>query len=415
MDTAKPKGGKWQATLKIEEGSSKLTVKMPFNKSSSSEGAELKDVPKAQKQKGNKNVNDNKKKNNKCKNEQDPEDAQSASQQVNKKQKVVPQESNASKPEKKSKFTEESNAHPKPSKVTKGQVTAESKQTKPKGYQMPLSLGECIVDAWFTRHHDNSFSHFLKTLNETEASVGHEMLVGKGNLSGSSGQFSDVTESSGNLVQADGCLEKSCSKVENKDSGSKTEKTEPNKNDIESQKPKTPERKIIKEQKSQNKSVKTPDSKKKKKNNDSPMRLKNKSLKKKLFDNDENADSSDENNVVSEIISKLEESPVENKKKYRKSTPKKVKQGEPIAVTPCKSPHIKPQSANVPPESVLPDIDWEKVLGSEGNKDFYTTVMFNGKPLKVFVTTEEVKIKKEKVEKVELPIAQSSEKEESDK
>ena len=195
---------------------------------------------------------------------------------------------------------------------------------------------------------------------------------------------------------------------------------------------KTPERKIIKEeQKSQNESVKTPDSKKKKKNNDSPsspidecknikvcmemcrkknypelnkgasyeaaMRLKNKSLKKKLFDNDENADSSDENNVVSEIISKLEESPVEKKKKYRKSTPKKVKQGEPIAVTPCKSPCIKPQSANVPPESVLPDIDWEKVLGSEGNKDFYTTVMFKGKPLKVFVATEEVKIKKEKV------------------
>ena len=145
------------------------------------------------------------------------------------------------------------------------------------------------------------------------------------------------------------------------------------------------------------------------------MRLKNKSLKKKLFDNDENADSSDENNVVSEIISKLEESPVENKKKYRKSTPKKVKQGEPIAVTPCKSPCIKPQSANVPPESVLPDIDWEKVLGSEGNKDFYTTVMFKGKPLKVFVATEEVKIKKEKVEKVELPIVQPSEKEESDK
>ena len=26
MDTAKPKGGKWQATLKIEEGSSKLML-----------------------------------------------------------------------------------------------------------------------------------------------------------------------------------------------------------------------------------------------------------------------------------------------------------------------------------------------------------------------------------------------------
>ena len=53
--------------------------------------------------------------------------------------------------------------------------------------------------------------------------------------------------------------------------GSKTEKTEPNEKDIESQKLKTQERKIIKEeQKSQSESVKTPDSKKKKKNNDSP-------------------------------------------------------------------------------------------------------------------------------------------------
>ena len=166
---------------------------MPFNKSSSSERAELKNVPKAQKQKGNKNVqqnkDDNKKKNNKHKNKQDPEDAQSASHQVNKKQKVVPQESNTSKPEKKSKFTEESNAHSKPSKVTIGQVTAESKQTKPKGHQMTQSLGECIVDDWFTRHHDSSFFNFLKTLNETEASVVHEMHVGKGDLSGSSGVF----------------------------------------------------------------------------------------------------------------------------------------------------------------------------------------------------------------------------------
>ena len=39
-----PKEGKRQATLHIQEGSSKLTVKMPFNKSNSScEGAELKD------------------------------------------------------------------------------------------------------------------------------------------------------------------------------------------------------------------------------------------------------------------------------------------------------------------------------------------------------------------------------------
>ena len=94
--------------------------------------------------------------------------------------------------------------------------------------------------------------------------------------------------------------------------------------------------------------------------------------------------------------------------------PKKLKQDEQIPVTPHKSPHTKPQSANVSPESVLPDVDWEKVLATEGSKDFYTTVMYKGKPLKVFVATEEVKIKKGKPEKVEPPVAQSSEKEESD-
>ena len=88
--------------------------------------------------------------------------------------------------------------------------------------------------------------------------------------------------------------------------------------------------------------------------------------------------------------------------------PKKLKQDEQIAVTPHKSPCTRPQSANVSPESVLPDIDWEKVLAAEGNKDFYITVMYKGKPLKVFVATEEVKIKEEKQEKVKLPVTQSS-------
>ena len=98
--------------------------------------------------------------------------------------------------------------------------------------------------------------------------------------------------------------------------------------------------------------MKTPDSKKKKTKHDSPcspidecknkevcmemcrkrncpvlnkgtsyeaaMRLKNKSSKKKLFDNDDNPDNSDENNVVSNIISKLEESPVEKKQEKDK-------------------------------------------------------------------------------------------------
>ena len=91
MDTAKPKGvGKWQATLQIQEGSSKLTVKMPFNKSnSSSEGAELKDG-KDKKQKNNKNVQQSKddKKKSKCKNETEmtPEVTP-----ANKRQKVTPQ------------------------------------------------------------------------------------------------------------------------------------------------------------------------------------------------------------------------------------------------------------------------------------------------------------------------------------
>ena len=103
--------------------------------------------------------------------------------------------------------------------------------------------------------------------------------------------------------------------------------------------------------------MKTPDSKKKKTKQDSPhsvidecknkevcmkmcrkrncpvlnkgtsyeaaMRLKNKSSKKKLFDDDDNADNSDESNVVSNIISKLEGSPVEkNRRKIERVCPR---------------------------------------------------------------------------------------------
>ena len=62
----------------------------------------------------------------------------------------------------------------------------------------------------------------------------------------------------------------------------------------------------------------------------------------------------------------------------------------------------------------MPDIDWEKVLASEANKDFYTTVRYQRNPLKIFVATEEVKIKKERAEKIESPVAHSSEKEDKD-
>ena len=93
--------------------------------------------------------------------------------------------------------------------------------------------------------------------------------------------------------------------------------------------------------------------------------------------------------------------------------PKKPPQKE-IMTTPRKSPHTKPSTAELAPEVFMPDIDWEKVLASEGNKDFYTTIMYQGKPLKILVATEEVKIKKEKSEKIECPIAQSSEKEDKD-
>ena len=319
-----------------------------------------------------------------------------------------------------------------------------------KGYQMPKSFGECAVDDWFTRRHENSFSSFLKTLNETEVSVVHEMLLGKsslsGNISGSSGQFSDVTESSsGNIGQADGTLESS--KVQNKDKDQETKTKKPEMKEIDSDKTKT-ESKIVKspekvtvkeEQKSDDEVVKSPEIKKKKKKHDSPqspidecknteicvemcrkrkcpvlnkgasyeaaMKLQKKSSKKKLFDDDSDGEGSDESNAVSKIISKLD-SPGK-KTKETKGTPKKVRTDEErvmpkkapkqeIVTTPHKSPCTKPSSSKLSPELVMPDIDWEKVLASEGNKDFYTTVMYQGKPLKIFVLTEEVKIKKKK-------------------
>ena len=72
---------------------------------------------------------------------------------------------------------------------------------------MPKSQGEKIVDDWFSRHHENSFFSFLWTLNDTEASVVHDFLLRKGNVSGSSGQFSDITPDSDNVGQTDGCVE----------------------------------------------------------------------------------------------------------------------------------------------------------------------------------------------------------------
>ena len=128
----------------------------------------------------------------------------------------------ASKSSKKAKISEESNAtdtaKQKLMRSVAPSVPTTTKEVElngaQKGYEMPKSFRECVVDDWFTRRHENSFSSFLKILNETEASVVHEMLLGKsglsGNISGSSGQFSDVTESSsGNIGQADGTLESS--------------------------------------------------------------------------------------------------------------------------------------------------------------------------------------------------------------
>ena len=290
-----------------------------------------------------------------------------------------------------------------------------------------------------------TLSSFLKTLNETEVSVVHEMLLStsslSGNISGSSAQFSDVTESSsGNIGQADGTLESSKVQNKDKDQETKTKKTEvkeidSDKTKTESKIVKSPEKVTVKEeQKSDDEVVKTPEIKKKKKYNspwspidecknreiyvemcrkrncpvlnkgasyEAAMKLRKKSSKKNLFDNDSDGEGSDESNIVSKIISKLD-SPGKKTKEI-KGTPKKAQTDEErvmpkkapkqeIVTTPHKSPCTKPSSSKLSPELVMPDIDWKKVLAPEGNKDFYTTVMYQGKPLKIFVTTEEVKI-----------------------
>ena len=101
------------------------------------------------------------------------------------------------------------------------------------------------------------------------------MLLSKGNLSGSSRQFSDVTDSSsGNIAQADGTLE--TSKVQRKDKDTKTRKTDMKEIDSEQTKTKSknvksPEKVTVKkEQKSENEVVKTPEVKKKKKHDSPP-------------------------------------------------------------------------------------------------------------------------------------------------
>ena len=65
---------------------------------------------------------------------------------------------------------------------------------------MPKSSSEKIIDSWFDQHYAHSFSGFLKSLNETEAGVVREILLGKDN-SASSGQFSDVTTQEESFVE----------------------------------------------------------------------------------------------------------------------------------------------------------------------------------------------------------------------
>ena len=76
--------------------------------------------------------------------------------------------------------------------IEKPQTPAEPKPESSWGYQIPKSSSEKIIDSWFDQHYAHSFSGFLKSLNETEAGVVREILLGKDN-SASSGQFSDVT------------------------------------------------------------------------------------------------------------------------------------------------------------------------------------------------------------------------------
>ena len=65
---------------------------------------------------------------------------------------------------------------------------------------MPKSSSEKIIDSWFDQHYAHSFSGFLKSLNETEAGVVREILLGKDNLA-SSGQLSDVTTQEESFVE----------------------------------------------------------------------------------------------------------------------------------------------------------------------------------------------------------------------
>ena len=94
-----------------------------------------------------------------------------------------------------------------------------------------------------------------------------------------------------------------------------------------------------------------------------------------MFDDDSDGESSDDSNAVSNIIFKLD-SPGK-KRKGTKGTPKKVPANEVTPkkppqkekmTTPHKSPCTKPSTAELAPEVIMPDIDWEKVLASEGNR-----------------------------------------------
>ena len=54
----------------------------------------------------------------------------------------------------------------------------------------------------------------------------HKILVGKGNISGSSGQFLDFIDNSGNLGQMDDCVENLHIKTEDKNKEEKEKKTD---------------------------------------------------------------------------------------------------------------------------------------------------------------------------------------------
>ena len=62
------------------------------------------------------------------------------------------------------------------------------------GYHASQMHAEKTLDNWFTKHHKNSFSHFLTTLNNEDAGVLHSLLVNRQDDNASLGQFSDVTD-----------------------------------------------------------------------------------------------------------------------------------------------------------------------------------------------------------------------------